>query len=65
MDMHARVLGEERRDLPPPMDRAAVPEHVDGIAQVTEQMVQEGPDAEARNVARATAAIERQPSPLG
>lgn len=39
MDMQTRMLVEERSDLAPPVDRAAVPQQVDGAAQMSEQMV--------------------------
>jgi hypothetical protein len=39
MSMETRVLPEERLDLSAPVDRAAVPEQVDGAAQVAQQMV--------------------------
>jgi len=65
VDMQARVLGEERLDFTTPVDRAAVPEQVDGAVQVSEKMVEKGPDVEAGEIVRATAKIERQSSPLG
>jgi hypothetical protein len=39
MSMETRVLPEERLDLSAPVDRAVVPEQVDGAAQVAQQMV--------------------------
>ena len=65
MDLQARVARKKRLHLATPVDRTAVPEPVDGAAQVPEQMVQERADIEAGEITGATAEIERQPSPPG
>ena len=47
------------------MDRAAIPEQVDGTPQMAEQVLEEGVDVEAAEIARATPEIERYAPPLG
>jgi hypothetical protein len=37
MDVQPRMVGEERADFAPSMDRAAIPEHVDGAPQMPEE----------------------------
>ena len=64
MDVEPAVGREEVANLAPPVDGAAIPEQVHGAAEVAEQMLQEGADVEAREVARATTQIEGQPAPL-
>lgn len=65
VDVQPRVGREEGPDLPPPMDRAAIPEQIHGAAQMPEQMLQEGPDVETREIPGPTAEVQRQPPSFG
>lgn len=40
----AGMAGQERADLATAMDRAAIPQQVDGTAELAEQMLEEGAD---------------------
>ncbi len=42
--MKAGMAGQERADLATAMDRAAIPQQVDGTAELAEQMLEEGAD---------------------
>ena len=50
VNVQARVSRDENRDLPPPMDRAAIPEEHHGAAEMPKQMPEEGPDVEPREI---------------
>jgi hypothetical protein len=59
------MVGQERTDFAPSMDRAAIPEQVDRAAQMTEQVLEERSDVEAAEILRATPEIQRHTPPLG
>jgi hypothetical protein len=63
VDVKAAMIGQERTDLATSMDGAAIPQQVDGTAQVAEQMLEEGADVEAREISRPTPEIGRQAPP--
>jgi hypothetical protein len=65
VDVQPGVSREEIPHLPAPVGGAAIPEQIHGAAKVPEQMLQKGPDVEAREIAWATAQVERQPAPFG
>jgi hypothetical protein len=59
----AGMAGQERADLATAMDRAAIPQQVNGTAEMAEQMLEEGADIEAGEISRPTPEVERQASP--
>jgi hypothetical protein len=61
VDVEARVDGQEGPHLPAAMEGAAIPEQVHRAPQVSKQMLQEGPDVEAREGVRSTSQIPGQP----
>jgi hypothetical protein len=63
VNVKSGMVGQERSDLAMSMDRAAIPQQVDGTAEVAEQMLEEGADVEAREISRPTPEIERQVPP--
>jgi len=59
------MVGQERTNLATSMYGAAIPQQVDGTAEVAEQMSEEGADVETRQTSRPAPEIERQSPPSG
>jgi hypothetical protein len=59
VDVEPRMVGQERTDFATSMDRAAIPEQVDGATQMTEQVLEERTDVEAAEIPGATPEIKR------
>ena len=58
-------MGEERADLAPAMNRAAIPEQVDGSPQVPQEMPEEGLNIQAGEIVGSTPEVEGHSPPLG
>lgn len=50
VDMQARLLGQERLDIPTPVDFAAIPNNEHIAPQMTQQLTQEGNDLQPCNI---------------
>jgi hypothetical protein len=60
-----KMRHQERSDLAPAMDWAAIPEHVDRSAQMAKEMTEESLDIEAREIVTPAPQIQGQPPMLG
>src|SRR5262249_14617462 len=62
VEAKARMGRQKGPNLSAPMNGSAIPEQIHGAAKVPEQMLQEGPNVEPREIARATPQVESQPA---
>jgi len=65
MHVEPGMVGQEHTDFAAPMDGPTVPEHIDRAPQMAQQVLEEGADVEAAEIARTAPKIERHALPLG
>lgn len=65
MHVEPGMVGQEHTDFAAPMNGATVPEQIDGAPQMAKQVLEEGTDVEAAEIARTTPEIECHAPPLG
>lgn len=59
VDIEPRMIGEERADFVPAMDRPPIPEQVDRAAEMAEQVLEKRPDVQAAEIPWPTPEIQR------
>jgi hypothetical protein len=65
VDMEPRMIGQERADFAPAMDRPPIPAQVDRATEMSEQVLEKCPDVQAAEIPWATPEVQRHAPVLG